>query len=348
MNGVKHLVYGLTGGSTQAYGVDDAHKCFYTSTAGDLSTPYLAYPPSDASFSDVADQAARLRLLGKYLDARKTWRGGNFLAEFAETVHQLRHPVQSLFGATFEFAKQVEKLKRFANNAALYAHLLGNLWISYSFGWKPLFEDIKDANKALQKLNDGTGADTKKLSAAGYEDIYLGSVTVSAPNAGVASYSAYDQVKSSTRSKRYYGALVARPESFCGVLDTFGISAGDFLPAVWEAIPWSFFIDYFTTIGPMIDSMQYARTDFGWMMAHTRNVSRYVYSGWYPVSLPPMGIVSEATVAGYRTTTTTFDRGFVPDIPYPSFRFRVPGIDSKKWFNVAGLVAQIAGSRPFR
>jgi hypothetical protein len=289
--------------------------------------------------------------LGKYLNARKKWRGGNFLAEFAETVHQLRHPIDSLFGSTLRFARRVGGIRHL--HGRQYSGALGNLWIAWSFGWKPLFDDIRDVNQAIQSLANGTDADTLPITAFGrVDDLLAGQqIGISASPTPLNSYCKYDRYSTASKMVKYYGALRARPESFATVADNFGISPGDIIPAVWEAIPWSFFIDYFANVQQVLDSYQYASSAFAWLNRGVKNTQSNVSSGWYsmvdtlPVSQRPS---VNAGVGGSQKTSASVNRSPVVGIPFPPFRFRIPNLLGAKGLNVAGLAAGIAASRPRR
>ena len=288
----------------------------------------------------LAGQLASEKLLGSYLNATKKWRGGNFLVEFSETVHMLRHPIVSLFGKTQHFVKGVREIRHLSPEP--YRKKLGRLWIGYSFGWKPLFEDIKDANKALDALSAGTGHDVIGINGSGSD------VKVTSSNPNQPTYEGqgeFDTYSITEQRVKYYGAIRARPESFATVADTFGVEPDDILPAVWEAIPWSFFIDYFLNVQQVIDSWRYAHASLAWLMQGTKASVRFVGTGWRPKPISSIFDVSMA-VNSSESRVDYLGRNVINSIPYPPFRFKIPGLQSLKWVNTAALIAQIAASRP--
>nr|QDH88118.1 MAG: hypothetical protein H3Bulk40456_000001 [Leviviridae sp.] len=355
LSGTRHTRGRGDAGGVYSYDFDrpgqtGASKCVHGSASGNLAFPCTGWPAAlSSSPSSAADALAREKLLGKYLNIRKTWRGGNFLAEFAETVHQVRHPIESLFGSTLRFAKRVKGIRHLRGKH--YAGALGNLWIGWSFGWKPLFDDISDFNKAITKLSEGTDHDTLPITANGKDDNLLlaSTVGISASPNPINSYCKFDRFYSTSKRVKYYGALLARPESFSTVADTFGISPGDIVPAIWEAIPWSFFIDYFANVQQVLDSYQYAAGGLAWLNRGVRNSSSQTSSGWYtdiaaiPSNQRPSVV---AGVGGSEKTTTVVQRSIVGQLPYPPFRFKIPNVFGAKGLNIAGLTAQIAASRP--
>lgn len=353
MEGVRHGGYCHADGFYQYYKDNSVYPGSYTPQKGYAQGAISGFPNFPApltSVSTIADSTARRNFLNKCLSARKSWRGGNFLAEFAETVHMLKNPLVGLAENIGGLARGASKLKGLLTkgDVAAYSYHLGNLWLEYSFGWKPLFEDIKDANQALLDLADGNRCDTKRVFAAGTEQTYTPKGYVTPFLGDVAPYTISEWYNKTTQNVKYYGALTARPANITTVLDTFGIDPGDFIPAVWEAIPWSFFVDYFLNVQEQLDSMQFAFGDFGWIMQGVRNVT----ADYYLPPVVPQGI-SEVTQnviktqgGGACSSTTYVRRSPQSSIPFPTFNFRVPGLGSLKWVNVAALAAQIAASSP--
>jgi hypothetical protein len=351
LSGTRHTYKG--GGAGYAYGftlaASSANKCIRGTASGDMAFTATSWPSSPGgSANSDADAIARKRLLERYLNARKSWRGGNFLAEFAETVHMLRHPIESLFSSTSHFTRRVGGIKHLPPKA--YAGALGNLWLAWSFGWKPLFDDIRDANQAIQKLASGTGHDTMPLSASASASSSGLSDLTSLNCGSVNNYTGLWREQGRSHSTvKYYGAMRARPESFATVADTFGISPGDIIPAVWEAIPWSFFIDYFLNVQEVIDSWQYASTDFAWMNQGIKNrKSNLTYGAFSTANTIPVASRPWVSIGGGGSDKSTefVSRAPIGSFPAPSFRFRIPGLSSLKWVNTSALIAQILASRP--
>ena len=236
------------------------------------------FPSPPSSVSTAADNAARTKLLGDYLSARNNFRGGNFLAEVGETIHMLRPPITEIFGHTHRFAKEVRKIRGFWRHKRRYAKELGERWLAFSFGVKPLFEDIKDANKAIRALQQSPRFDSTPISGYGSDT----SVVCSTLSSGFGAMPTSIKYGSSTITKaevKYYGRIGARPAGLSTVAESFGVDPYDALPAVWEAIPWSFLVDYFVNVQEVLDGMRYANADLKWMMKGVRNSIHYIETG---------------------------------------------------------------------
>lgn len=305
-----------------------------------------AFPPLITSVNADADFKARQKFLGKSLDARKAWRGANVLAEFRETIHMLRHPLTGLAHNLSNFANAVRRIRGLRNNA--YSKALGNLWLEYSFGWSPFFEDIKDVQSALEKFADGTYADSQRISATGY----IETATPPSPATfGIPDVANFAQCTTFLKFKavvRYRAALKARPECVPTIADNFGFTPTDILPAVWEAVPWSFFVDYFLNVQEQLDSCQLAISDYSWIMRGLVNTNSRIQSAIYPDTQAAAAAHYVVRASGGMANSSAIYKQRDPwfAVPTPPWRFRIPGISSLKWVNAGALATQFLRSKP--
>lgn len=308
-----------------------------------------SYFPAGSSVNELkALDGARSKLLGSYLDARNNWRGGNFLVEVGETIKMLRHPIKSLFGDTVHFVRGVHKIRK-VKDKETYRKRLGNLWLAYSFGWKPLFEDIKDANKAIMALAEKHRSDSIPIEGSGVAESVLRN-EIAQYGTFVFMQGSYDWLKfeKARSNAHYHGAIHARPEKLSTVAESFGVDPWDVIPAVWEAIPWSFLVDYFLNVQEKLDAMRYASADLSWLELGTKNVHTVINNGWQLRTPLPAKVTEIVAVAPIILETTDVNRSRVNSMPYPRFHFKIPKLGSLKWVNVAALISQISASRPPR
>lgn len=302
--------------------------------------------PSASAVSAAAEYKAASKLLGSYISATNTWRGGNFIAEFAETVRMLASPCKSLYRRTTTFVGRVGKLRKvYERDPISYGKQLGDAWLGYSFGIKPLVEDIKDANAAVEHLSTSLGA-FDSLPIKGYgEDQDSTNVLVNAlvPNCPYARYSEHRITKSVVK---YYGTIRAAPVGFPQIADDFGVGFTDILPAVYEAVPWSWLLDYFVNVSEVLDSAKLAFANLGFLNKGVRTDYLSWSSDIYPYP-NPYGYQVVAKGGKALAWRRRVSRDAVSQIPYPGFHFKVPGLENLgKWCNVAALAAQIAAAKP--
>lgn len=296
-----------------------------------------------------ADYRAASKLLGSVISAQNSWRGGNFIAEFAETVNMLAHPVKSLYSHTWSFVGRVGRLKKiYRRDPVRYGRLLGGAWLAYAFGIKPLVDDISDAQAAVTAMATSVGSfDTLPIKGYGTAEeathAFIGALV---PLCTFAKFNEDRIIKSAVK---YYGAIRASPAGFPQIATNFGVGFTDILPAVWEAVPWSFLVDYFANVGEMLDSAKLATVNLAWLNKGQMVTITSKSSGIYPdmTVAGPLGY-SVSAGGGQAVAKRVWKHRTTSQIPYPGWNFRIPGINSTKWCNVTALVAQIAGSRPLK
>jgi hypothetical protein len=308
---------------------------------GNLSAAYVGFNVPTTAASVSADNQARSKFLKRYIAATNTWRGGNFLAEIGETIHMLRHPVKALFDSTLHFAKRVRELRRIP--VRNLRKTVSDTWLTWAFGVQPLIADCNDAASALNRLRTskgGTGHDRTMISGHGretlipYHEVKALNMCPSDPG----SPNRFYLFQKTDLTIRYRACIRAHLEDQSTVLEQFGLSPYDFAPAVWEAIPWSFFIDYFVNVQEMIDSCRLAKADVSWCYSSIRNAGTY--------NAHSLGMVEVAPDVGYIGgggfyTLAVYVRRQPSSIPFPNWHFQVPGIESTKWLNIAALREQV-------
>lgn len=299
--------------------------------------PHLADP--------IAEQKASQAFLKSFLREQVAWRGGNTIAEFAETVRMLRNPIKSLFQHTETFVGKVGKLRKvYRRNPVDYRKSLGDAWLGYALGVAPLVSDVNDAHAAVRALSeDLNSVDTKRILGNGSNVVEL----ERSENIGSPQFKGclYDRVTTRINQVRYLGCLRCRPPGAGSIAENFGVGFADIVPAVWEAIPWSFIVDYFVNIGEVLDSYRLAWADWGWTNRTVRNRDVVQYSALRPNPAFSTDYVMYVEGGQAQAITKSVSRQSYGGVPYPNFQFSIPGT-KVQFGNIAALVAAIARSKP--
>jgi hypothetical protein len=114
----------------------------------------------------------------------------------------------------------------------------------------------------------------------------------------------------------------------------------DFVPTVWELIPYSFVADYFTNIGDIISAFSYGNMNLRWSTRTqvvkaiaVNNSASPRLNDTNPINIIEFGIDDgSSTITRRIVDRKNYNGGFVP-----SLRFEIPGADSSKWINLAAL-----------
>lgn len=308
-----------------------------------FSPQHYFSPPPLASVDSVAERNAASSFLADYLKATQSWKGGATIAEFAETVNMLANPVDSIYKRTLTFVGSVGRLRRvYKRDPIKYGKLLGQLWLAYAFGIAPLVSDVNSAYAAVKSLSEDLGSvDTKRIIGSGYNKIIL--QTIVGETVSYANYCFADFTKFVEYGIRYVGTVRCTPPGPAAIAEDFGVGFADILPSVWEGVPWSWLVDYFTNVNEMLESIRLVNADFAWVKRTIRNRTVNSWSAVRPAPSDVYMTVDASGGQGYcqsmvvnRVSTT---------VPYPSWRFRLPGL-ANQFANVAALVLAIKGSKP--
>lgn len=302
-----------------------------------------------------ADAEALGRFNRRVREKLTAFQGGVFLGELRQTLQTIRNPARGLRNAADDFLSVARRIRKGGlsgatarNASALLNRTTQNLadaWLEVQFGWKPLLHDIDDGCKALAILNTGQSLSTGRCTAS-FESEENPTET-SAVNAE--SISAW-QVRTVTVDRClviYRGALRAEALNPAGMeARLLGFDPSNFLPTVWELIPYSFLIDYFTNIGDIVEGWSQIGTRLAWC---NRTVRSTLFSHSY--SRSDLASSKQWTGAAGNLASVTFvpaesviektlvSRNVFTGFRIPDFTFRVPGSGSLRWLNIAALIA---------
>jgi hypothetical protein len=308
----------------------------------------------------TADNRALARYNEKVASVNRQFQGGVFLGELAEALHGIRHPAEALFKGIESYSSAATKLRRtYVKSKADFLSLSRNrrrkvarsfsdaatgLWLEKSFHWLPLMYDIQGAFSALQHTLDQTTRQFVKASATDVQSKtnVLSSFTGPRIYTGVLS-----KIDSVGASVKYYGMVRVGPRvSFVPDLKALGFDPRSFIPTIWELIPYSWAIDYFTNIGDVLYGLSYGGSDVMWSSKGTKQWARRSQragldstkpvptSGWHFVALYGNMKESEVDTEAAYITRSVFNGPYTPGLDY-----KIPGL-SLKWLNLGAVFLQ--------
>jgi len=323
--------------------------------------------------TSAIDNQALIQFYNKARSAQTTEQGGTFLGEIRETVFGLLHPAAALrafltghVGLISKRTKLLKKAYRDGDRDAIlrlsrdkaihsYHHSLGsmvtNTWLEYNYAWRPLVADITDSAEAI--VNLPIREPRKRISgkASGNTNSSGDSQLQYRPAGGPA------RLFWTPRSQkyyecRYYGSVRVRVESdACSKMSVltqdFGLNMSNFLPTIWNIIPYSFVADYFTNIGDVINALSFPTSEISWVSKATRQGTYYFVGDQY-VEQDPSDLATSQ--GGYirpgihgKKTETLIRSDAAGSIGSVSFAFRpLSDLSLRKWLNLGSLGAQLA------
>lgn len=234
--------------------------------------------PVDASKVYAADQAALVAVGRDIIQKQMQFNAPVFLGEWRETVRMLRHPIQGIKRKCIDHNERLKKAYRgslrnskgskigtIRDDVQTERFSLSNFWLNLQFGVTPFLNDIQDIMSYIASRRDDI-PDRVKVSGIG--KVNAGSV--SGPNGAMTGVYANQYSHSvnyvDQAYARYYGQIGMIPEgTIASNLQQLGVGWRNFVPTLYELTPYSWLIDYFTSLGDIVNALSINRASVLWL-----------------------------------------------------------------------------------
>jgi hypothetical protein len=247
----------------------------------------------------------------------------------------LRHPFKVLRQAVASRPAAMIDIVRRARHRRAAERALADSWLEFSFGAVPLYNDIVDATKALASLYEtprrvtvtGKGGDElayrspSTLKTVGNSMYYTGWYTLQ--NNAVVNY------KAGLATDLYCSVDADTLQKVEQVTDRLGLTANQFIPTLYEIMPWSFLIDYFSTLGVVVNAWASSGTKLAWVVRSEKVVNTTSYDGVW--NSPMSGVVG-----GHVFKDVRFARSIPAGVSIPDLRFE-SNLSPWKMMNLVAL-----------
>lgn len=298
----------------------------------------------------LAETSAKNRALTRYYShvnsVTTKFSGMVFTGELRESLAMIRHPARAFRNGISDY---LSFLRRNAGRVTKRRRpsFVRETWLEYAFGWRPLINDIDNAIKAFYaskaahpifEMVKGTARDTQ--TAQSVDDVK----DVGALHSLKSHQSTVEEVY-----VKYFGIYFSRgngvPNSHAA-----GFHPGEFIPTVWELIPYSFLVDYFSNIGAILSSWSYRSLVNGWTARTIRRTFEQQAAGveykWTPGSFNEddyfHGQSGSPGSALYKVVQVA--RVANAPLELPALELKVPG-RWDQWVNIAALSKQLESTR---
>jgi hypothetical protein len=332
-------------------------RTFHTYQFAIYGTVQPALPRTDGAASAEAENIARSQFYSKARSAMSAIMAGQDLGEYKETVKGIRNRGTQLFK---QFPAYIDSLIRDLEGAKGYLRkhprkrrrleldkLIANTYLEYNFGWRPLIEDIKGAVNGI--VDSSPLINSKRFAGQGQGEsvaplIYDSVLTNSSLVVGLTTR--YDSVV----QVRYKGAVSIAHERGARIRENLGLTLDNFIPTVYELIPYSFVVDYFSNLGDIINALSFCKARVNWVNRTVR-VKATCSAKTGQILLPPTQEDISFIYTFYeeqngpmdlKITTADWARTAPANVPIPSFEVKFPS-SSKVWTNLGALLAARTG-----
>lgn len=276
-------------------------------------------------------------------DAISPLKAGEILGELRETIRSIKDRARKMVEATLNLSRAARNFRRRHRTVPSAIKHWSGIWLEYQFGIAPLMEDISTGVMLIDDIRDevkvvkGKG----KIELASTQDFTWGmgfdgniDVTIARRE------SLKTQVKvAGAINLSLYGRTQGNQ---LGNLNALGLNINEFIPTVWELMPYSWLVDYFSNVGDVICAPYGVHSQLSWVYqvmktlrtlvdkSTNMNVRTLDYQFSTDVHYTPFEL---------RLAKKTFDRS-TPSTLVPSLELQLPSFGSTRWANLAAFMGQ--------
>lgn len=313
--------------------------------------PWAQNVSADWSITAKALNDAAMDIHEQISAARSVFNGPTFIAELHEVIQLFRKPVQTLFGETMHFGREVvrlknklEKVKHIKSQYVQrdYAGQLSDAYLKYKFGVEPLGKDLGDYAIAIDQLANTLGSRTSvRLDARAQVFEPVDEVVYGVPDA---TYATQRVFRTKVADVRLHGSYRPRPD--LSAYSRFGFNLPDLVITAWEVLPWSFILDYFLNVEAVLRAQVQSTADVSWLELGTKQTFEVEGA---PVRALVTGAdvsswVATASGGAFRAQKIGVNRRSTT-IPRVTFAFMSPPSKGKQ-LNVAALAVLASRGKP--
>lgn len=323
----------------------------YTSVVGKL---HVDLPPGNPPSSTVVDDisnAAISKFINRVQSVQHGAMLGETIGETKKTLDGIVSPLSSLRRHTLRYfdtlQKRAPRRRRNGSRAKALSELtktVANTYLEFNFGWNPLASSIADAVVAHENQDRHFSVYPVESWA---DRRYYGDSQFWQPvaNGSLIVEGWYKDI--STQSVRFKGSVRsgADENGRLGTMRNLGLDLPQFVPTLWNLLPYSFVVDYFLNIGDYLQARSFRFADLTYCCKTMRNVCTREYSdpkGRYGgLPFPDNSTKLALNVFGGHTLVeiVRFSRSrATPEDLVPVVKFSLP-LSSKPWVNIGALIA---------
>jgi hypothetical protein len=324
---------------------------FKTNATLDGLFPFTPAPTWNVpSFNSIAESRAVATLYRKIRETHNQFLGGVFVGEIRETVRLIVHPIGSFTKLTLNYLDNQKRLisatrKSGRGRKSLKANLSDN-YLKWTFGVVPLMSDIADISKTLQRsISDPPRV--RFVAKGSYES---GTSTVLAPISTGNIVCSRSEVNATRSSVKYYGAfkVMDNEKAISSRIERIRILSGftlrDFVPTVWNLLPYSFVADYFINIGDVLEAATTDTSKIAWLARTQACTQEHIHN-----VIPDAGLsrasggptwqwyAFSGSAGGFTASRTTINRASA-NVPIMAFRSKFADNSGRKIMNLLALI----------
>lgn len=328
------------------------------------------FPPSASLSHLLPDQAsaeadALRQAYNKVNREQNHLAGASSMAEFGDVLHQFGHPFQAIIDLTNRRLNRLQLEARGLKGTTVFrkikwAEIVASTYLEYAFGLAPLISDAKKAAEAYARFKLETDENlTRRSKIVARGTSTKGSNTVQYGQAANTWLWGGNTTKTVTETKVQYviGLSASRTAPFGSndrLIELLGFRPMDFIPAVWEVVPWSWLADYFANVNDILQATATDTAGISWISKTVTQVTtrenympldRAKTAQWAETNgWPGIKSLTGTSLGRSKTIRTTVNRTVNEKLGVPPLVFTYPKID--EFGKLANMAAVLISKKP--
>jgi len=301
----------------------------------------LVFPVEDSTLVSTALNRARGNLGSSIQDVLTPFQGGVFLGEIRQTVSMMKSPLLGLRKLHHSYLlKQYDIAKGFSKSRVPVRKLdvgraVTDTYLEAVFGWLPLLNDLQGLEKALTRKTEpmlvranGNGSAEKADTNVYSMPTYMATNLIGGQIFQDSTHKVSANIKAGIRINGMDGTDTAYGERY-------GAALSAFLPTVYNLIPWSFVVDYFTNIGDIVNVLSVPARKVAWQSQTYLYVTNVTRKGLGAPAAPANDTISFGSAQSTRTHVVRSIPSIDGSLITPTLSFDLPTL--KQGLNIAAL-----------
>lgn len=310
-------------------------------------------PDSTSSISVAeADNLAKTEFVKRVREVQGELQSLVVGGELAKTISGIVRPGKSLRNLWRTLVSEQRRAVRKAarsrgrptgrgNRRAAMTRAVTGTYLEGVFGMMPTIHDLDEAAKQLAKYQ--TQQTEWVLPVRGVGRTSTSYISVYNIYSSYGPLKCYHNVgKTNEAVVKYQGAVACKPSTY-NTLQSIGLVPSQFVPSLWELIPYSWLVDYFLNVGEVLEAYGTVLTSLKWS-ARTQRQAATAYPRDQRVEFTEPYLTryfqqKSWTPGKLIWSRVAFTRSQYSGSYVPALRFRIPGT-TRRWTNVSAVVAQ--------
>lgn len=329
---------------------------------------WVSQPSSTISHNAVSQGNAEAIALAKtYSKVRQEYERLNspaVIAEFLDVLRQFGSPARAIIDLTNRRLNKLELARKGLSGSVQfkrikYHEIVASTHLEYAFGLAPLISDTKALAEAFAQFDYEKTGEQKFRSRIVSRGIDVNTTLVHTPATIPAGSPSWFVCKSTTKV-----ATQGRVQYVCGLNSSVradfgsndrlkqlcGFNPANWVPAIWEAVPWSWLVDYFTNVQQILTAATTLTTGVAWIVKTVSTATTVTHATMVDEGLTRQRITAQGwsgsgsgSGGSYQVQRMTLNRSIPESLGVPPLVVEHPFGDVKK---IANMVAVLLARRP--